>query len=326
MRSILAGFMPPRALHSYQVRAVRSAAEWAEYFNAAPHPHLMQAYSYGEAKQAAAPWHAERVVFEQGKTPVAICQALQFRIAGLPLATRINRGPIFLDAAPSVSVREEVMGLVRRRWRTGRGGPLLIAPALEASEETSALMTGAGFRPVEKRTGWRSALMDLSLPEDEIRQRVASVWRNRLKAALNSGLEARISNDERTLEWMLDRHAENQREKGFVGPSRKLLCALYQANPDDFQIVQAVHAGQVVGGMALVKFGSVMEYYVGWFGEAGRKHNVGNFLYWHSMRAARNAGARWFDLGGFPTDEKFGQFKKNMRGTEYRLTHEWLAI
>ena len=32
--------------------------------------------------------------------------------------------------------------------------------------------------------------------------------------------------------------------------------------------------------MVIYHFGDHAEYYVGWFGEQGRKVNVGNYLYW----------------------------------------------
>lgn len=312
--------------HSYTMRAVRHAEEWMEYFNATPKPHLTQTYAYGEAKQQTTPMQVERVVFEQEKTPVAICQVLQGRFARVPLVARINRGPVFLEESPSESAREGVMRLIRQRWRVGRGGALFLAPSLDNSDATDEMMKRLGFRPVAKWKGWCSALMDLSCSEEEIRSRMASAWRNRLKASLKSGLEVRIAHDEATMEWMLERHLENQHQKNFKGPKPQLLRALHRASPRDFPIVQAMHEGKPVGAMALLHFGCVTEYYIGWFGEDGRKHNVGNFLYWQSMCQARQAGSRWFDLGGYDSSDKYGRFKQNLHGAEYRLTHEWLSI
>ena len=326
MDNALANINPAQTLPSYSMRMARHAEEWIEYFNAAPRQHFTQAYIYGEAKRQSTRMHVDRVVFEQGKTPVAICQVLQVRVAGVPLAARINRGPMFLDTSPSESVREEVMRLIRQRWRVGHGGVLLLAPSLDASDVTSELMTRLGFRAVTKRTGWCSALMDLHLSEEEIRTRLQQRWRNRLNSSLKSGLEVRVATDEATMEWMLERHLENQRQKHFIGPKTKLLRTLYRASPNDFPVVQAFYDGKPVGAMGLVHFGCVTEYYIGWFGEEGRKHNVGNFLYWQSMRCARQAGSRWFDLGGYNSSENFSQFKQNLRGTEYRLTHEWLSM
>jgi hypothetical protein len=308
-----------------QTSSVQGAAQWNALFRALPHPHMTQAYGYGEAKRLAEHWHVERIVFEQDSRPVAMCQVLEKRIAGLRVLARINRGPMFFNQAPSYAERECVMREVRKRWRIGRGGPLLILPGLEQSDENQALLSGLGFRR-RKEQAWCSSRIDLRLSEDEIRKRLAPVWRNRLKAALKSGLELRVANDDLTLHWMLERHAENMRGKGFSGTRPAFLRALHKSGPDDFKILQALYQGQAVGGLVLARFGSSAEYYVGWFGEAGRKHNCGNFLYWHAMREARAAGCHWFDLGGYYSSDKFGLFKQNMRGTEYRLAGEWIGI
>lgn len=311
----------PAAVH------VREAleGEWNGLYRAVPHPHLPQSHAYGEGKRCSGRWFPVRLLFLRGGRPIALCQALEVRVAGLCVAVRINRGPQFLDPAPSWEEREQVMRLLRRHWHRWNGGPLLIAPALEESEDHRALMRSLGFRQ-RRRDGWCSSLIDLHLSDDEIRRRMASVWRNRLKAALGSGMSLRVADDSQTMEWMLDRHEENMREKGFAGPRRALLRALHRVGGDQFRVLQAIAGDTPVGGLILARFGCAAEYYVGWFGEQGRRHNCGNFLYWHAMQEARRSGHRWFDLGGYYSSDKFGRFKQNLRGTEYRLCGEWVGV
>ena len=37
-------------------------------------------------------------------------------------------------------------------------------------------------------------------------------------------------------------------------------------------------------------------------------------------------GCRALDLGGYATAEGYGRFKRGMRGSEYRLAGEWVAL
>jgi hypothetical protein len=37
-------------------------------------------------------------------------------------------------------------------------------------------------------------------------------------------------------------------------------------------------------------------------------------------------GCRTLDLGGFSVSDRYGHFKRGMRGEEYRLAGEWLAF
>jgi len=309
----------------YQVRSIRSLKEWECHFSRLPRTHMTQAHAYGEAKAATGSLHAQRYLIEYNGAPVAMVQALVLRAAGIALGARINRGPLFFDETPSLALREGVMQAIRRYWRIGRHGALLIAPALDDTSENRALLHRLGYR-LRKEQGWCSALVDLSPPEEEIQKRFAPVWRNRLRAAQKSGLEIRHCNDVQGLEWMLDRHEQNQRTKRFNGASRALLKALYMAKPGDFRILQAMAGSRAVGGLVLYRFGDRAEYYVGWFGDDGRKLNCGNFLYWHAICEAKRLGHRWFDVGGYYSSDKFGHFKQNLRGTEYRLAGEWLSL
>jgi len=310
---------------AFRARAAYSAEEWNVYFHALPRPHLMQSWAYGEAKRAAAHMHVQRIVFERDNLPVALCQVLQARVAGCAVGTRINRGPVFLDAQPVYSVREGVMRMVRAHFRIGRGAPLLIAPALEDTEENRALMKGLGFRQRKKR-GWVSAAIDLTLSEDELLKRLDGSWRNHLRKSLRNGLELRVANDVETVDWMMERHRENMQAKGFKGPKPALLAALYRAHPEHFKILQALHEGKPVAAMIIARYGRSAEHYVGWFGPAGRKLDSGNFLYWQAVREAKKAGLLWFDVGGYETNDRFGHFKQNMRGVEYRLCGEWVGV
>src|SRR5690606_14167999 len=112
--------------------------------------------------------------FTRDGRPVAFATVLELRRLGLRLATRVNRGPLFLDAEPADEIVVGVHKALRRRWR----GPLLIAPALPAGEHSDALLREAGFR-VRHRHSWRSGRIDLTRSEDEIWAGLTSTFRNR---------------------------------------------------------------------------------------------------------------------------------------------------
>ena len=306
------------------VSLVADAAEWDALFSRVEHPHMTQSWAYGEAKQQAGGWRTRRLVFERGGEPVAICQLFDKSLAGLRCASRLNRGPLFLDPAPRDDVVRGVYGALASR--RGRGCEVLVlAPALPPGPENCRLLSELGFRDRHK-DGWRAALVDLSLGEEQLRKNLKSKWRTHLNQAERSGLTVSVSQSPEDVEWMIDRHVENMREKHFDGPAPALVRALYRAAPDDFLVLRARRAGETVGGASVYRFGGTAEGYVAWFGAEGRKVNVGNFLYWHSMLELRRRGCRWFDLGGFRGDEGYGRFKLGVRGQQYDLLHEWLAF
>ena len=313
------------ATGGYRVRSVENHVEWEACFNAVCQPHLMQSWSYGQAKNVAANWHVKRYVFEKGTTPVAICQVLEKRIAGLRIASRINRGPLFLEPYPSYESKENIYNLLRQKWRL-LSGPLLIAPALPLSDENHTILRTAGFRK-RKVSAWCSALINLAADEGTLRAKLSSTWRNRLKHSQRSGLELQSSNSKETIRWMLNMHALNMQSKSFDGPSTALVFALYEAKPADVVVLSAMLDNRPVAAMLIVRFGVTAEYYLGWFSlPEGRKANSGNFLYWHAALEMQKAGHHWLDVGGYYSNDKFGHFKQGMGGTEYKLMGEWYCL
>ena len=310
---------------SYTLNAVADPLAWDRQLAEICQPHLMQSWAYGEAKQRAANWHVRRFTIEKAGSVVAICQVLEKRIAGLRVAARINRGPLFIEAQPSAQVRGNVYHLLRRTWHFSTGGPLLIAPALLLSDENREILLQTGFRQ-RKGNPWCSARIDLASDEATLRARLSATWRNRLRQSMRSGLRLQISTGLEEVHWMLRRHDENMRLKNFVGPQAPLILALYHARPGDFIILSALLDGTPVAGMVITQFGRTAEYYLGWFGHPdGRKANSGNFLYWHAALEMQKAGQKWLDLGGYYSSDKFGHFKQGMGGSEYKLAGEWFC-
>ena len=166
----------------------------------------------------------------------------------------------------------------------------------------------------------------MRLDEEQLRKNLTPTWRNRLRSAERAGLALRVSHAPEDVEWIIGRHAENMRDKDFHGPSPALLRVLCHVASDDFLVFQARLGEDPVGGMVVFRFGRTAEYYVGWFGRAGRKVNVGNFLYWRSALELQRRGCRWFDLGEARSGGEYSQFKRGMRGAEYELLNEWLAF
>lgn len=307
------------------VRLVTDLQEWESYFASVPMPHLEQTVAYGEVKRKERKLRIERYAFEIAGSPVAICQVMKKYLGGVRIASRIERGPLFLERAPSYEVKKNVLHAIRSRWKIFNGGPLEFQPALDVSEENKSILTDLGFRDLRTQTYW-STVVDLQPETDEMRRRLDPKWRNQLKRAEGSGLTFRSDNTLESVEWMLDRHAENMHSKGFSHPSRSALEKFYMEDPSNFHVMQALAEGEPVAGIVVVRFGQKAEYYVGWFGALGRKFNCGNFLLWNAAVEMKRAGCKLLDLRGLNPDHKYTEFKLGMRGPEYKLMGKWLCM
>jgi lipid II:glycine glycyltransferase (peptidoglycan interpeptide bridge formation enzyme) len=306
-----------------RIAAVESRADWELMYARAPRPHLPQCWMYGEGKRAG--WDVERLVFQSPRGPVALAQVLVKKALGMPLVARINRGPMFLDPSPAAETRDAVLCALRGRWRLLRRGALLIAPALPEGDESEVAMRAAGFRK-RGEFAWRSSLVDLTATPEEMFSRLDSEWRRRVRKAEKNGVRIDVRTDDASFEWMLERHVENMRAKNFAGPSAAFVRRMIASSPGDFRLLQAVVDGQPHAAALLARFGRHAEYFLGWFDDVARRAAAGNLLLWRSALEMKHLGCAALDTGGFSVSDRYGEFKRGLRGTEYRLSGEWLAF
>jgi len=320
----------------FNVSPVTDAALWEALFAQVAHPHMLQSWAYGEAKQTLrrahtgrrgdmGGWRTSRFVFEHDGEALAICQVFDKPVCGIRCVSRLSRGPLFLGAEPGPEVTSNVYRALKTHWGH-RHGVLLLAPALLDTPDNYRMLANLGFR-ARNRPGACSDRVDLRHDVEQLRQNLSPDWRRNLRKAEASDLEVRVSPSPEDLEWIIARHTENMREKGFVGPSPALLRALHHAAGEDFLILQARLGDEAVGGQVVYRFGRGAELFVAWAGREGRKVNVGNLLYWRAAIEMRHRRCLWLDLGGVSHPEGgYGRFKRGMHGEGYRLLNEWLAF
>ena len=307
------------------IAEITSRPQWERLSGEVDAPHFPQSWAYGEGKRGHG-WSAvERLVFEDHEGPVAICQVLLRRVLGVPIVARINRGPLFLSRTAADEQQAAVFHALRRRWRAGRRGLLMIAPALPMTEDSATLLRASGFREW-RAGGWGSAVIDLVPTPEAIRASLSSKWRNHLNAALRASMDIRVRADPSAFEWMLERHAAHMKARNFVGPPVEFVRHMMASSPCDFRVFQALVEGEPVCGILVARFSSRAETFLSWTSDAGRRSNAHHRLLWHVITEMKDAGCDALDLGGYTTSEKYGAYKRGMKGREYRLTGEWLAL
>lgn len=306
-----------------QITLTTDRTAWERLFAAASFPHLPQSFAYGEAKRAKG-WHIRRATFSRSGRVVAICQLLELRVLGMTLLTRINRGPLFMDDVPAPGTVRAVYAAVRRHWGGSLRPPLLMAPALPGTAANHALLRSLGFC-LRHDHAWVSGRIDLTKSADALWASMASTFRNRFRNAEKAGARLQVADDPATLEWMIERHSQNMRDKHFKAVDGRFIRALRDAAPGAVTVFRLLLADEPVAGMSVVRFGSRCEYHTGWFGARGRAVNAGNFLMWHIIGEMKGRGCAEFDVGGLAPDSGYSKFKRTMNPAEFRLAGEWMA-
>ena len=304
--------------------SIDDRARWERLLNSSDRAHSVQAFGYGAAK-AANGWHVSRHVLSLNGQPVAMVQALEKRVLGMRLVTRINRGPMFLVDNPSDELVIATYRALRRRWAMFPFSILLLAPALEDNPHNLALLAKAGYR---KRTGngWGSARLNLNQPTETLFQSFEHSWRKAIRASEKAGVTVQVVDGEAAHQWMIDHHLLNMAEKGFSGHDAAFLRSLRQSSGSDYVLLQAMHEGKPVAGLVILKCGLVSDSIVAWFGEEGRKVKAGNAITWAAICELQRRGCVSYDVGGIGSGKGFASFKSGMNGTEYYLPGEYIGL
>jgi hypothetical protein len=299
--------------------------DWQNWETQAGRSNLMQTWAYGEAKSICEGWRVRRGIIRVNDERVAVVQLLQKRIAGTFTVTRINRGPLYLRTllrAEQRAVWEKLSGL-GKIWR---GRILAVAPELCASGSSFVLLAELGFRK-SPATSWESAWIDLGVEPDVLRKRLDGKWRNMLAFAEKCGLQLKIESDEESYQWMLDRYKNLMLCKKFAGPAVGLLRALRDRLEDKSKLLifRALHDGEPVAGVCLIRHGAAATYLLGWNGEKGRRLKANHYLLWSAIMQLKKFGVSWFDLGGISEENAAGvaAFKLGLNGERYELAGEY---
>lgn len=302
-----------------------SEERWTNLLGGSGRTSLLQSWRYGEAKRYQG-WTPRRAVILSDGRPVGFAQILQKRLFGIFLVARLNRGPVWLPNA-TADHKTSFWHVFSRYGSIFRGRLLFVAPEMELSGESIAILTSAGFR-LSSSVAYQSAWIDLGKDLDALRLRLDGKWRNMLVAAEKAGLELVAGTSEDLFEWMLMKYADLVKEKGFQSLPIELFRTIRKDASKELPmtILQATKEGNVVAGICIIGHGESATYLIGWNGPEGRKTRANQFLLWNAIALLKQTGFKWLDLGGFDDELNPGiaSFKLGLNGERYRLVGEFV--
>jgi lipid II:glycine glycyltransferase (peptidoglycan interpeptide bridge formation enzyme) len=315
-----------------------SSEEWLKYSENCRELNLYQSSEYGAAKARAEGWGVNRLlVVDELKRPVALMQALTKVIPYVGGAVRLNRGPILLgEVEKNVQTNIKLMALdvFLREARKRRWWLIRVAPELPKTLEVFNGLRALGFKKL-KTPSWASGLLDLNATEDELLMRLSGKWRNSMRKGYRMGLEVvRQENVPQVLSQLINSYGDLQKNRGFNGLSKKLLCALAENKTpnwglDIFFAYDGQHDNDLpLGILTSIRFGGVSMYLIGSVNEKGRAFQANSVLLWESILYAKKSGCKLFDIGGMNSETPKGvaDFKRGLNSNLYEIAGEWQYI
>ncbi len=299
-----------------------TVADWRRLIDAASGATLPQSWAYAQAMPTAEGQMPHFGVIRDSSGEAGCVLVLERRALKVLSRVSIHRGPLWLRADVPAETVASAFALLRRRWPRRPWRRVSVIPELPAGAASHALLTEAGYR--RAGDGYRSILIDLTLPEPERLQGLRATWRHDLQRAERRGLLVEIDrHGKATLPWLTQNVELDRRLRGYRGPSQKLALQLVlAARPyDEALVLVASREGRRIGGILAIRHGDTATYLIGWTGAEGREMRATHLLLWRAMEALAAEGVRRFDLGGINPGEAPGLtlFKRGLGGQEYEL-------
>jgi len=285
-----------------------------------------QLWEYGIACAQRIKGFSEHIAVQTGNDIIGLADV---RIKKIPLTRTgvayINGGPLIRQNDDSDAQRLEIClhELIReyvenRKLELRIKAPL--GPPEWMSKQTETFKEN-GFQIYKKIRSYRTFLVNLNQPIDNLRKKLAKKWRSHLKKAEAAGFEVRQDRSEDSFQSFTDLYKTFMQKKGFdvdldpafyLNVHKKLnkqerfrISLIHQEN-----VLIAGHVSSILGDTAVNLFRANHE--------IALKNRASYLLQWDGICAAQAQGCKWYDLGGIDPVNNPGvySFKKGLGGDD----------
>jgi len=302
-----------------------TASDWSDMASAFDDYNIYQTWSFAKQRAAEMKGRVSRLlVLRAGKT-IGMAQVRIKRIPGLRSGIAYAYwGPLWRRPGSDSADLRMVLDAIRQEYVRRRGFVVRIVPNVteeDASEQIVAAFDDAGFLHDSTTARYRTFVLDLTPPLDELRRALAQKWRNCLNQAERQHLEIRSGTGRELVAEFARLYEEMASRKGFRSNVSARSFALVQdglPQREKQTVLLTYLGGQALAGHVSSTLGGTCVYLMGASNEPGRRLKASYLLQWHAVRRAKEAGARRYDLGGIDPVGNPGvhRFKAGLSGCD----------
>jgi len=287
---------------------------------------IYQTWSYGAVRWGTK--NLSHLVLKRDGEVVGVAQLRIIRPTSLKFGMAYLRwGPVCqrTGAEPDPEIGRQLARALEKEYVTTRGLYLHVLPNafVESARGELFRSTFSSFnfdRPSTANT-YRTFLLDLTPPLDDLRRKLDPKWRNKLAGAEKNGLKVIAGRDSENYRTFCRMYRQMRNRKTFettvdideFGRIQKDLFPNQQ-----LQILICEQAGVPVAGIVATAMGDSAIYLLGATSDDGLKAKGSYLLQWSLIQQLKQQGIRWYDLGGIDPDLNPGvyQFKRGLSGTD----------
>lgn len=274
---------------------ITDARAWDELVDAhGGHP--MQAWGWGALKEQTGSWTAHRVVCCRDGSFFGACQVL---VRKLPWPfgqiCYAPRGPIFDDPAQMPQVADAIAAWCREHVSA-------VSLKIDPAVVRGSVDLGGAWRSSEQIFIPHTAVIDLTPSEDDIMASLHSKKAKQyIRKAGRSGVTVRTATAE-DLDGILAIYHNTAEADGFFIHTDEFYRTAFEACADINQLFVAEFEGRMLAFLwNATTAGTAFELWGGVTDE-GKRLRANYLLKWHAICAAKERGARLYDLNGLLND------------------------
>jgi hypothetical protein len=240
-------------------------------------------------------------------------------IRGGPLVRRCDLDDVAVPTHFKLAVHALVDEFVIRR-----NCVLRILPALGDAEWNrcqDGILRERGLQETDRSSGYRTLIVDLLKPEDELRAALDRKWRNKLNGAERHGLSVTIGTDPEMFERFRRLFDSVREQKGFdVDLDAAFFTRVSRSAPTAERpvITLVTHDGEDAAGRMDSPLGDGCINLLAATNDAGRSTKAAYLAQWQSLLEAKRRGCLWYDLGGIDPEANpdVYRFKRGVGGVD----------
>jgi len=311
-----------------------TANEWRTLAAGFADHNIYQTWSFGEASAEETSSQVSRAVVRRDDVALGMAQ---LRIKRIPVIRAglayVYWGPLWRRPGASPADFEMVLRALHDQYAVGHGLSVRIVPNLLAAPPDSGLASAfdhAGYVIDSAAAPYRTFMLDLSPPLEELRSRLTQRWRRGLNQSEKRGLTIHAADDDASMaqfEELYDAMWERKQfETGVTVRSFRTIQAALDATEKQ-TVLLALLNGEVVAGHVSSTLGDTCVYLLGASNEKGRETKASFLLHWKTVETAKARGVRWYDLGGIDPEKNPGgyDFKVGLGGADVTFVGQYGA-
>lgn len=300
-----------------------SEEEWQKLLERVDDSNISQEWIYGNAKRDVEGWKLNRGIIKNKEGEhIGIIQMLTKKVFGIPVAFRVNRGPLFLHDYNTVDNHLQVMEKIKKEKSGIR--PIFYAPMLQWSSETVLKLTSYKWN-IKNCFGFPSSVVDLEQSKEQIHDSLLKFWKKNLRKAQEC-VHIKVD-DFGNVQDFIALYKSFFDKKQIDGIPIPILTYLMNLDKLPLKILTAYNdEGKMIAYKGLYLHGKTGTSFICWNTDEGREKQARTLLIYESMMVLKDIGMKVFDAGGVDdiTTEAVANFKRGINGKEYRLVGELL--